>query len=326
MVDRLFRQVGDPTHRATTPKTPLQLTCCFLQDALEQYRTWHLIEGHTAATVRASVQTVEHLARYLGAVDPGALSDLNAITPLHIMGWMRAQQEAGNKPPSVKTRYASIKAFFRWAETWDLVLDSPVRKIKTPKVPRVRKRTPKAVHLKAMLDACPPGSFHGARRRAILLLFVTTGMRKQELCDLALADVDWPGGLVRIRMGKGQKERRVPLVKDALRALLRYVQYRGDRPGPLWVKQTGEPILSSGIATEMRRLKVAAGFTDEDFEGLCHIYRRRFAEQAVEQDMGRWETVTIGGWTDPAMIDYYTRGLAEEERAAAQFRRFDPLR
>ena len=322
MVDLLFSEAQSAGNQSTAPKPSSQLTCCLLQSAAEQYHTWHLIEGHTAATVRASDQTLAHLVRYLASV----IADTTPHCPLHIMGWMRAQQEAGNKPATLKTRFANIRAFYHWACDWDLVLETPFAKLRPPKVPRVRKRTPRAHHLHAMLDLCPSADFHGARRRAILLLFVSTGMRKKELSTLTLADLDWTAGLVRIVMGKGQKERRVPLQREAMRALLRYVQHRGGHAGALWVKKNGAAMTGWGIASQMRRLKQYAGFTNEDFDGLCHIYRRRFAEQAVQQEMGRWETTTIGGWTDPQMLDYYTRGLSEEEHAAAQFRRFEPLR
>lgn len=294
--------------------------------ALRQYLQWHSIEGHSPRTVQGYAEKLGNLERYLQREAPEALADLRCLTRAHIMGWLLALQ-ATCQPPTIRSRYGAAKAFLNWCEDWEILPEgaSPMRRIKAPKVPQTRKQTPTADDLNRILALCPPATLIGARRRAMVLVLATTGMRRAELAALRREDVDLEHGLIRIRWGKGQRERRVPLHREAMRALHRYGMHRHDQDHALWVTGAGVPLGYWGVGQEIRRLMDKAGLKGE-WPDLCHAWRRRFAEQSSRQGMGRWEATTVGGWSDPKMLDFYARGLAAEERAAEEYRRFDPFK
>ena len=85
----------------------------------------------------------------------------------------------------------------------------------------------------ALLAVCDPATEFGCRNRAIILLFLDTGMRHSELHRLTLDDVAWDARRIHIRHGKGRKQRVVPFGEGPAAALRTYgEQFRGWEAGP----------------------------------------------------------------------------------------------
>ena len=86
----------------------------------------------------------------------------------------------------------------------------------------------------ALLDVCDPTTEFGCRNRAIILLFLDTGLRYTELHRLTLADVSWETRRIHIRHGKGRKQRVVPFGDGPDEALRDYIaRFRSEAPGAL---------------------------------------------------------------------------------------------
>ncbi len=155
---------------------------------------------------------------------------------------------------SVKTLAAEasvLRSFFRWLAARRVVLFNPAENLK------LGNRTqplPKAVlsesEISALLSA-PGRDTLGLRDRAILETLYSTGLRRAELCGLDLYDLDHAGELVRVRQGKGRRDRIVPIGRAALAAIRRYL--RDARPE--LVETPKEPALFVAAITH-RRLHV----------------------------------------------------------------------
>lgn len=131
---------------------------------------------------------------------------------------------------SVARALVSLRGLYRFLVREGRVEADPTAKIGSPKQPR---SIPKAISLEdveLILDL-PPETPLGHRDRAILETLYGAGLRISELTSLDVDDVDLDGGTVLVRAGKGSKARRVPIGRQALRALSTYVG--GVRPGLL---------------------------------------------------------------------------------------------
>ena len=159
----------------------------------------------------------------------------------------------------------------------------------------------------------------------MLQMFATTGMRLAELVALRLDDLNWADGIIRIRLGKGQKERWVPFATKAQRAVYRYLKGRRQNgPHPeLWIStHGGSPLSYSAVATEMQRLFRSAGLGLHD---RCHIFRRTWAAGTVRQGIPRQYAQVAAGWTTTRMLDHYTAAMMDDEEAIEALRDFDPF-
>ena len=205
---------------------------------------------------------------------------------------------------------------------WELIESSPAAHMKAPKVPKVRKPFLSQGEFEAMLNLCPLNTRAGARRQSMLWLMVTTGIRKREMWLLEKDDLDWDRSIIRVRYGKGQKERQIPFDQRCQRAVLRYLHHRTDLLPCLWVTDSGTKLAQDSIFQDIRRVAQRVGVELKD---TCHIFRRTFAANAVRQHIPRPYVQAIAGWSTPQMLDHYVAAMEAEEGAIEAFREFKPF-
>jgi len=151
-----------------------------------------------------------------------------------------------------------------------------------------------------------------ARDKAILCLFVESGMRLQELADLCISDVDLNEQRVVVRFGKQGKSRLCGFGPQTRKALWRYfslrpAQVNGDK---LWVTEEGRPITSRGIQEIFRRLKQDAGLLH--VRGLVHKCRHTFATVLLEHTGDLKACQTLLGHSTMRMTLRYTEYVQAE--------------
>jgi integrase/recombinase XerD len=128
------------------------------------------------------------------------------------------------------------------------------------------------------------GAF-GVRDRAILETLYSTGIRRSELAQLKLYDLDLKNGTLRVREGKGKKDRFVPLGSRAIAALKGYIEdvraelVMGADDGTVFVHEFGEPFEKGRLSDLVKRYLLAAGI---DKPGACHLFRHAMATQMLE--------------------------------------------
>jgi integrase/recombinase XerC len=128
-------------------------------------------------------------------------------------------------PSSMARKLASLRTFFNYCLRLHLIAANPAKEVATPKVP---KRIPKFLTVDevfALIDAAVDEDALGLRDRAVLELLYASGLRVSELVGLNLEDIDVATMMVRV-MGKGRKERIVPMGEKACRALAAYLEKR----------------------------------------------------------------------------------------------------
>jgi integrase/recombinase XerC len=195
-----------------------------LSPLLEKFRA-HLEneKGASPHTVRNYLIDLVDFERYL--VERMKLS-LLAATHAAIRGYL-GTLAVDHAASSRSRRLASIKSFYKYLVREKLLPGSPAKLVKSPKLPKNLPKVLPVDEMFAILEMPSQKTVLGLRDKAILEMLYGGGLRISELCGLNLLDVDRSGRIVRV-MGKGSKERLVPVNAQAIRALDAYLARRGE--------------------------------------------------------------------------------------------------
>jgi len=269
----------------------------------------------------------EFLDRYYGAPEWG----WGGIDRLAIRSWMGdCATRRGLARSSIARKLSAVRSFYRFLHVEERVDANPARAVRTPK----RDRTLPGFLTRDQMDAVfrhaealsAGGGFRALRNQAIVELFYSAGLRLSELQGLDLANVDVVGDQVRV-MGKGRKERIVPLGQPAVRALRAYYVERerivggAPRPDPraVFVGQTGRRLTVrqvQNIVNEFLR-----GIADE--QGLStHSLRHTFATHMLDAGADLLAVKELLGHASLSTTQIYTH--TSKERLKRVYRQAHP--
>jgi len=211
--------------------------------------------GASAHTLRSYAADLAELRAFLrGARVPG-LAAADARVLRGYLAWLHGR---GLAKSSIARKLASVRSCYRFLARRELVAANPARQLASPRLPR---RLPSVLpkdESKDLLDAPSEDTLAGRRDRALLELLYASGVRVAECCGLDLEDLDRRHGTVRV-MGKGRKERVVPVGEIALEALDAYLDRRGGGNGPLFRNARGTRLSTRSVHSIVRRRARAAG-------------------------------------------------------------------
>lgn len=152
------------------------------------------------------------------------------VSSKHISGFLEFITEIGMSAYSQARILSGIKAFYKYLLFENLIETDPTILIEGPKLGRKLPDTLSFPEIENLLNAIDLSSPEGARNRAMLEVLYSSGLRVSELVDLRLNNVDFDLEFLRV-IGKGNKERLVPIGSDALRYLRIYInEARGRHP------------------------------------------------------------------------------------------------
>jgi integrase/recombinase XerD len=190
----------------------------------------------TANSARTLERALDAVAKLLGYEYMDEM-DWNELQRHHVQALMRLLEDQG-KSPSTRALYLSaIKGVMKEAWLADMVSVDQYSKIKEiKKPPGSRKRKGQALDILDVakaIEACNDNSKAGVRDKAILALLLGAGLRRLECAELGFRDVDFGKDELSI-IGKGDKERSIPLESEVMDCLLDWVHIRGEWDGPLF--------------------------------------------------------------------------------------------
>jgi len=170
---------------------------------------------------------LQQFARFLYPRMADVRLPLREVQREMVRDFVEELQARGLKPSSVARKLAAIRSFFRYLCREGVLAGNPASGVGAP---RPGRRLPPSLELEQVEEAIelpPPEEFKGARDRAILEVFYGGGIRLGELVGLNLTSLALEEGTVRV-LGKGRKERIVPVGRLALGALKVYLQRRAE--------------------------------------------------------------------------------------------------
>jgi integrase/recombinase XerC len=161
---------------------------------------------------------------------------------------------------TIARRLASVRSCFRFLARRGVIERNPARQVRAPRLPR---RLPSFLpkdESKDLLDRPRQASLADWRDHALLELLYATGIRVAECCGLDGEDVDERAGTVRV-LGKGDRERVVPVGEAALAALGEYLSRRGRATGPLFTNRRGGRLTTRSVQRIVGRHARLSGLT-----------------------------------------------------------------
>lgn len=217
---------------------------------------------------------------------------------------------------SVARRSSSVRGLYRYLFNEGALAADPTRPVRPPKRRQALPRVLSVEEIQAILDGIRASGDHGQRDLAMIELLYGCGLRVSELIGLRVADVDLEGGLVRC-VGKGDKERVVPLGSHALAAVSRYLEQgrrallRGRRRDELFLNAHGRPLTRQGVDWLLRRRVRAAGI---ERPVSAHTLRHSFATHLVRAGADLRSVQEMLGHASVATTQVYTHVSAEHLR------------
>ncbi len=189
-----------------------------------------------------------------------------------------------HKQSSQARAISTLRRYFRWSVARGERADDPTRALVMPIRPGRLPKTLSEDHVDALLQAPDTHTARGLRDQAMLEVLYATGLRVSELVHLRLTDLNRDMGIVRV-MGKGDKERLVPLGEAALDAIQRYMEsarleLTGGQPADMvFISQKTKPLTRQGFWQIIKRYGVKAGIPRERLSP--HVLRHAFATHLI---------------------------------------------
>ena len=184
-----------------------------MYDTISQYLEYLELEKGLA------LNTIEAYRRDLYSF-ADTIETLEKIDRLQINSYIRSLKEKNLAPTSVIRKVASLRGFFKWANSMSIIEKNPASTLEQPKVPQ---RLPKVISLKEIEEILH--SDLSPLQAVIIELLYSSGLRVSELANLKISDIDRSSKYIRC-FGKGSKERIIPIGKKALESLEKYIPER----------------------------------------------------------------------------------------------------
>jgi integrase/recombinase XerD len=260
-------------------------------------------------TVEAYRRDLEALAAYLGKSPAQAtLAELERYT-----AQLRAD---GLSAATIARRTAAARSFFKHLQLLGIRDDNPAAAVKLPRRPRQLPKTLSPGEAERLIDAAKGTQPRALRDQALVELLYGAGLRVSEATGLDKAGVDLEGRLVRV-VGKGDKERVVPIGRPAVEALRRYLAKgrpfldRRHRP-ELFLNARGGPLTRAGAFLILRGLAEKAGLDPQRVHP--HLLRHSFATHLLEGGADLRSVQEMLGHADLSTTELYTHVTDKRRR------------
>ena len=265
-------------------------------------------------TVDAYRRDLASFASFLGRSPASATME-------EVQGWLARLRADGQSPASIARRAAAARSFFRHLVLIDARADNPAAPVALPRRPVRLPRALSPGEVERLIQAANGTSPRDFRDRALLELLYGAGLRVGEAVALERASVDLDDRLVRC-LGKGDKERIVPLGREATEAVRRYLArgrpYLDRRHRPeLFLNAQGGGLTRAGVFLILRRVALDAGLDPTRVHP--HVLRHSFATHLVEGGADLRSVQEMLGHADLGTTEIYTH-VSNDRRRDAYFR------
>jgi integrase/recombinase XerD len=210
------------------------------------------------------------------------------IRSKHLQQFLEYINELGMSAHSQARILSGIKAFYKYLLFEELIQDDPTALIEGPKLGRKLPDTLAYHEIEKLLEAIDLSTPEGARNRAMLEVLYSSGLRVSELTDLKLSNVYFDSGFLRV-VGKGNKERLVPIGRDAMKFLKIYLdEVRGKPPHKppqkgfdsfVFLNRHGKKLTRVMVFTIIKNTTRAIGLKKNVSP---HTFRHSFATHLIE--------------------------------------------
>ncbi len=273
---------------------------------VQQYLDYLIIEKGLAPNSITSYSA--DLARFLSFLETHGIHDLDSVDTAVILLWMVDLSRKGLAAKSRARHLVSIRGFYKFLIREKQIRHNPVKEIDLPKTGLALPKILTIAEIEALLEAPDQSTPRGLRDSAMLEIMYGAGLRVSELILLQLQDVNLEANFVRI-MGKGSKERLVPIGSMAQAMTLKWIkQGRPDLlkktiSSYLFVARAGKPMTRQSFWKIIKKYALAANVKKNV---TPHTLRHSFATHLLEGGADLRSVQTMLGHTDISTTQIYT--------------------
>ncbi len=260
---------------------------------------------YSAHTITAYQKDIEQFRDYLS--QEFGFNELKLITHFHIRGWLAGMKGSKQTARTINRKISSLSAYYKYLRKLGLADKNPVRQLHAQRLPERLPVYLKESESQQLLEEVQfREGFKGFTDRLICELLYSTGMRRNELLQLKEKDVEWSLNQVRI-MGKGGKERLVPLSAVLLDTLREYIEAK--RKLEVWDEdfllnlENGRPLYAGYI---YRTVTQYMGLTTTLEKKSPHVLRHTFATHLLNNGANIQAIKDLLGHSSLAATQVYT--------------------
>jgi site-specific recombinase XerD len=272
--------------------------------ALTDAYTDFILSRQAMNCTAATMEFYRHTAgRFLQWIEGQGVTDPAEISARHVRQYLAQLIALGRKDTTLHANARAIRTLLRFwhAENY---IPQQVR-FDMPRLEHKRLPVLTADQLKQIVKAC------NTRDKAIILFMVDSGLRRAEVIKLNWGDVDMQSGLVRVRQGKGKKDRSAVIGATTRRALLAYLRTLNAESrkltAPLFQTREGNRFASDGFIQVFNRIKKRTRIHVSP-----HVLRRTFTILALRAGMNALHLQNLGGWASLEMVQHYAQMVDED--------------
>lgn len=279
-----------------------------------------------------SPRTIEHYRKKVSAFLHflgETITEPAQVKPQYITLFL-LEYRKNHKPSGEHGFYRAIHTYFAYMKEKHIIEHHPMEGMKPPRVPKVVIIPYSEDQIKTMIKVNDLNylyfhNFTSVRNKAILLIYLSSGLRRLEMSEIKLGDVNIRTRTIKV-MGKGSKERVVGFGTGALKALLEYFKLRRERVKDqncpyLWLSEEGTQLGYWGVGLAIHDLRVRANIK---VQSSTHALRHAFATQSLRNGARREDVQLLMGHSTPAMTQRYQATITSED-AVKQHPAFDPV-
>jgi len=261
--------------------------------------------GVTANTILAYRRD---LIRFANHCQQQGLGNPNDVNPVRLQEYARFLYEEQLSTASIARHISSVRMFLRWHLLNGMIKQDICAVLETPKTWR---RVPSVLNRQRtleLIDAVEPDSYLAPRDQALLELLYATGVRASEAASLTVAAINFQVGYIRC-LGKGRKERIIPIHQLALNRLQKYLQelrpalLKGKTAEALFLSRTGQPLNRTEVWRIVKRAVRRAGIVGKV---TPHTLRHCFGSHLLQGGADLRSVQEMLGHSDVSTTQIYT--------------------
>lgn len=277
-----------------------------MQDILNDYYYYLQIErGLSKNSIISYKQDLTQFSQFLA---DKKIDDWDQIDRFLILDWMQRLQENGKSNNTTLHMISTLRNFFGYLSKERLIQSNPMQQVTTPKKANYLPSVLSIEEIDRLLDAPDINSNLGIRTKTMLETMYATGFRVSELVNLKLDDLHIDLGLIKT-LGKGEKERIIPIGDVALDWIEKYLQevrgklLKGKESPYLFVNDHGNQLTRQGVWKIIKQNVAKAGI---DKNVSPHTLRHSFATHILENGADLRIVQELLGHSDISTTQIYT--------------------
>ncbi|MBO1306751.1 site-specific tyrosine recombinase XerD [Enterococcus sp. 669A] len=278
-----------------------------MDEQIKEYLHYLTIERGLSVNTRASYE--RDLRQYLTFLTEKEVKDWQDVDRYTVVDFLAILSDEGKASTTITRMISSLRRFHQFLRQERYTDHDPMQHIESPKKAQKLPQTLSLAEVERLIAAPDTSTTLGIRDRAILEVMYATGLRVSELIGLKLGDIHLEMGLLQT-IGKGDKERIVPLGDYAIHWLERYLSEarplltkKNQSEPHLFVNNHGKGLSRQGIWKNLKQIVIKAGITKDV---TPHTLRHSFATHLLENGADLRTVQELLGHADISTTQIYT--------------------